>query len=104
MGTRRILLFAGLLATVLISGKICQHFGFGQGKQHENLDPVVEEKIKEPLIQQPEKVNTLVDDSVYRWDKQLLDWVPLDEESEYDVQLVVNNETAYSVWSRADRN
>ncbi|MEM1322548.1 MAG: hypothetical protein AAGG75_19950 [Bacteroidota bacterium] len=90
----RIILGAFLIVTLLTKEKVCEHFGFGQAKQHHGSSIAVNDKADPdpPVGQEAENSDYFVDDSLYRWDEQLLDWSPVRVAPEYDVQLVAHNE------------
>ena len=86
------ILFAAILVVgVFTQDKICEHLGFGQTRYHEET----------AVAKHGKEINTadsviegdyFVNDTIYRWDEQLLDWVIAKKTPDYQAQLV--NHTA----------
>ncbi|MEM7574030.1 MAG: hypothetical protein AAF433_14075 [Bacteroidota bacterium] len=90
----KLLLIVGLITTVMTSEKICVHLGFGQAKQNDQPVTVTNEA-EQSVTQETEPSNYLVNDFLYQWDEQFLDWVPVEGAIEYQAQLVSNDEPEY---------
>ncbi len=90
----KILLATILLTTLLTREKVCEHLGFGQAKSQGN--PIaVREEVEQPEKQEMGTDNYFIDDSLYCWDEQMLDWMPVKDSPEYQAQLVTSNMTAH---------
>ena len=96
MNTKSRILWLGAILTVILTGKhICGQLGFGPKLEHN--DPVtVSDEIEQLIKQEKDTVDYFVDDSLYRWDEQLFDWIPVQAMPEYQAQLVTYNETEQS--------
>jgi len=83
----KILFAAILIAGVFTQDKICEHFGFGQAKLHDS--PVVTVHEKELIASDTVvKKDYFINDTIYRWDEQLLDWVMTKGSAGFRAQLV----------------
>ena len=74
----KILLAAILFTTILTQEKICEHLGFGQNRFH---DAATDEKPPKQSVAEKEahKSDSLINDTLYRWDDQLMRWTPVED-------------------------
>ncbi|MEM9685709.1 MAG: hypothetical protein AAF934_02170 [Bacteroidota bacterium] len=90
----KILLAVILLTSVLTREKIYEHPGFGLVKPHSN-PTVAKNGVETSEKIEAETGNYLINDSLYRWNEQLLDWIPIKEMPEYQTQLVTYNKAEH---------
>lgn len=90
----KILLAATLCTAVLTQDKICEHLGFGgQAKYHE--PSTITKQSKEVIVKgDPRESNASINDFLYLWDEQLLDWVPVNGTNEAQSLLMANTSPA----------
>jgi hypothetical protein len=94
MKTKLILILAAVLLTAVITREeIAEYLGFGQAETH---DPPIEaeDSMALPEPEQAEAVSNPTTDSLYRWDEQLLMWVPEEEGPGPMAQLVTSTQEA----------
>ncbi len=86
----KIFFAAILVAVVFTQEQICEHLGFGQAAHHERINMPVEVKEKKevPEVLSPNPSDHFVDDQVYHWDEQELDWVPVKKNQEFQAKMV----------------
>ncbi len=86
----KILLGITLCFAVWKQDIISEYLGFGQVKHQE--EPInVKQYEEEPIsIDKPPKGNYFINDSLYRWHDQLLDWVPVKNINEFYPLLTSN--------------
>lgn len=83
----KILFAAILFASVFTRDRICEHLGFGQAKHHEASTSASYEKEMVPRDTASIR-DSFINENIYRWDEQLLDWVMTKETSDFHAQLV----------------
>ncbi|MEM1121652.1 MAG: hypothetical protein AAGJ18_14470 [Bacteroidota bacterium] len=88
----KVLLAALLITSVFTREKICQHLGFGEAKIHGSSIAIANET-ESPQKQPAETCNYFVNDTLYYWNEQLLDWSPIDVVPPFKPQLVAYNDT-----------
>ncbi len=92
--TLKILLAAILLTAIFNRGRICEHLGFGQAKPYGS--PIAQKNEVESFEKIEEKTGDYsINETLYRWDEQLLDWIPVEETPEYEAQLVNYNQAEH---------
>lgn len=88
----KILLAALLIAGVFTQDKICQHLGIGQAKHHEGATEVVQKKKLPPPVssvkKEAPKEDYFKNDSIYRWDDELFDWVVVPGTANFQAQVI----------------
>jgi len=85
-GNLKILLAAFLAIALFTQDKMCEHLGFGQTKDHKASTDL--EQIEElNLLKNPPEDDFFVNDSLYRWDEQLLHWATVGAFEEYQAVL-----------------
>ncbi len=104
------ILLAAILVTILFTReKVCKHLGFGQAMVHES--PVVTKNEAKPTPkseaeptpkreveptpkreEEPRPRTSSTIDTLYRWNEQVFDWVPIKENTDYRPQFVTYNE------------
>ena len=92
----KILFASAFLAGVFTQDKICQHLGFGQKKYQEVSTSEGHGKEMIPRENVLER-DSFIDDYLYRWDEQLLDWVLVDETQDFLAQLVNHPAIQHSI-------
>ncbi|MEM6317459.1 MAG: hypothetical protein AAF960_07295 [Bacteroidota bacterium] len=91
-GKLKVLLAALLITSVFTREKICQHLGFGEAKIHGDA-VTVRNEVGQPQKQTNEACNYFVNDTLYYWNEQLLDWSPAKAISNFKPQLVTYTDT-----------
>lgn len=95
----KVLFAALLIVCVFATEKICEHLGFGQASSHETQRvesnekemPIIDSVLESDNSAENTMDNTTdssADETIYRWDEQLTDWVPAEELKEFQAQLV----------------
>ena len=83
----KILMAAILIAGVFTQDMICKHLGFGQNRYHEVSTAARKGKERTP-IDRTLKRDSFIDDNLYRWDEQIMDWIVVNGISDFNTQLV----------------
>jgi len=94
MKTTLILILAAVLLTAVITREeIAEYLGFGQAGTH---DPPIEaeDSMALPEPEQAEAVNNSLAGTLYRWDEQLMMWVPAEEGPEPMAHLMTSQQEA----------
>ncbi len=77
-----------LLVALFTRDKICEHLGFGQSTYHEvSIKPPIQPEDSIEKEVSPEN-DYFVDDNIYRWDDELIDWVMTEQTQGFQAQLV----------------
>lgn len=88
----KILPAAILFAAVFIQDKICEHFGFGQTKYHD-LPTDVNQPEGPITLDNLREGDYFINDSLYRWDDQLLRWVTVKDSEDFQSLLTTYSPT-----------
>lgn len=83
----KILIAAILIAGVFTQDMICKHLGFGQTK-YQKVSTSAEQGKEMTSQDSALEMDTFIDEDIYRWDEQLMDWIIVDETQDFKAQVV----------------
>ncbi|MFT4761960.1 MAG: hypothetical protein ACI9XO_001047 [Paraglaciecola sp.] len=81
-----------LIASLFTQDEICKHLGFGQASFHNEVKELKSES--EPVkTSGAHEDDYYTDETIYRWDEQLLDWVESEKKKAFQAKLVKHTTT-----------